>query len=159
MFHGVNKKGDYMKVADDVKQVIKPYIELLNQVLIDNPDDYEYKDWIPNCIECLEYAINTDKEIPKEPYNDLLGTINLLYEYFVNSKEWAYIELSQKFKTIYSGEQIGKALKLFADRLKEVNKEDETKRPDYVSFKDDNGNFKSTAQILEECREIWNNAR
>ena len=148
-----------MKVTDGVRQIIQQYIGLLDQVLPKNPqtiNDYELKDWIPNCIECLEWAIKTDKDIPEQPYNDLLSTLYLLYECFVKSEEWAYIELRQKFKTIYSGEQIGRALKVFTERIKEANREDETKKTDYVSFTDTNGNFKSVEQILDECANKWN---
>ena len=147
-------------ITEDIKQQVNLYIEFLNSILPDNPktiSDYELLNWIPNCIECLHFALDNDQLLKDKPslYNDTTSTLSLLYLWIVEGHEYAYIELSQKFKKICTPEEIGNAFKILSDRIKEANKEDETLRPDYVSFKDDNGNFKPIEQILKECHDIW----
>jgi len=149
-----------IKITENIKQQINLYIEFLNSILPTDPktsNDYELQNWIPNCIECLKFALDNDQLLKDKPslYDDIISTLSLLYLWLVEGHEYAYIELSQKFKKICTPEEIGNAFKILSDRIKEANKEDETLRPDYISFKDNNGNFKSMEQILKECHDIW----
>lgn len=48
-----------------------------------------------------------------------------MYECFVNKNYWAYFELSEKYKTVASPEQVGNALKIISERLKNYNAETE----------------------------------
>ena len=49
-----------------------------------------------------------------------------MYECFINKKEWAYFELREKYKTVPSLEQIGKALKIISERIRNFNAEEES---------------------------------
>lgn len=110
-------------MQEEIKQQVKSYIKLLNITLSDNPKHFELSDWIPNCIECLQFALDNEELLIEKPslYADTLSTISLLYSWTVENESWAYIELRQKFRSIATPEQMGKALKIMCKRLKEAN--------------------------------------
>ena len=110
-------------MPENIKRQIESYIKLLNLTLSDNPKYFELSDWIPNCIECLQFSLDNEKLLIEKPnlYADTLSTISLLYSCIIENESWAYIELRQKFRNIATPEQMGKALKIICERLKEAN--------------------------------------
>lgn len=90
-------------------------------------NQYPREDWIENIIKCFDYAVDENNNFPTDGavYNDLLNTIGLLYECFINKKDWAYFELREKYKTVPSSEQMGKALKIISERIRNFNAEEE----------------------------------
>lgn len=90
-------------------------------------NQYPREDWIENIIKCFDYALDENNNFPTDGavYNDLLNTIGLLYECFINKKDWAYFELSEKYKTVPLPEQVGKALKIISERIRNFNAEEE----------------------------------
>jgi hypothetical protein len=112
-------------MQENIKQQIEAYIKLLNITLSDNPKHYELSDWIPNCIECLQFALDNEELLVEKPslYADMLSTMSLLYSWIVEDESWAYIELRQKFRTVYTPKQMGNALKIMCERMKESRDE------------------------------------
>ena len=137
---------------DKIKEQITVFIELLSLAL---PSNYEYGVWIPTCIECLQFALDNEQLLNEKPelYSDTLSTLNLLYLWIIEEKEWAYIELREKFKKRYSPEETGKALKTIADRMNNESMDSISNENNIINFKDAEGNFKSTIKILEELSE------
>jgi hypothetical protein len=136
------------------KEQINIYIKLLSEV---SQDNYDFKEWIPNCIECLQFALDNEELLSEKPelYQDTLSTLSLLYSWIIENAKWAYIVLRQKFRTIYSPKEVGGALKEVANRLNKQKEELYTS--DYlVNFKDGDGNLKSVEQIFTELSEQWN---
>ena len=136
------------------KEQINIYIKLLSEV---SQDNYDFKEWIPNCIECLQFALDNEELLSEKPelYQDTLSTLSLLYSWIIENAKWAYIILRQKFRTIYSPKEVGGALKDVANRLNKQKEELYTS--DYlVNFKDGDGNLKSVEQIFTELSEQWN---
>lgn len=135
------------------KEQITIFIDLLSEISSAN---YEYEMWIPTCIECLQFALDNEQLLNEKPqlYTDTLRTLNLLYKWIVEEKEWAYIELREKFKKRYTPEEAGKSFKTILKRMgntKENTKENEV--DNFINFKDEEGNFKSTVQIFNELSE------
>lgn len=91
-------------------------------------NQYPREDWIENIIKCFDYAVDENNNFPTDGtvYNDLLNTICLLYECFINKNYWAYFELREKYKTVATPEQIGKTLKIISERLCNYNVENES---------------------------------
>lgn len=150
-------------ITHELKQKIDTYISLLNSYLSEynNPrklDYHELRNWIPNCIECLEFALNNEELLKEKPnlYEDTLNTIGLLYSWIIEEKSWAYIALRQKFRKVCSAEEVGNAFKKLHTKIKEEKENNmvcgENK---YVSFIDENGNLKSTVQIFKELSDAW----
>lgn len=138
-----------------VKEQITIFIDLLSDISSAN---YEYEIWIPTCIECLQFALDNEQLLNEKPqlYSDTLRTLDLLYKWIVEEKEWAYIELIEKFKKRYTPEEIGKSFKTILERMRRANENEvneANKGNDFVNFKDEEGNFKSTVQILKELSE------
>lgn len=136
------------------KEQINIYIKLLSEV---SQDNYDFREWIPNCIECLQFALDNEELLSEKPelYQDILSTLSLLYSWIIENAKWAYIVLRQKFRTIYSPKEVGGALKEVANRLNKQKEELYTS--DYlVNFKDGDGNLKSVEQIFTELSEQWN---
>lgn len=136
------------------KEQINIYIKLLSEV---SQDNYDFREWIPNCIECLQFALDNEELLSEKPelYQDTLSTLSLLYSWIIENAKWAYIVLRQKFRTIYSPKEVGGALKEVANRLNKQKEELYTS--DYlVNFKDGDGNLKSVEQIFTELSEQWN---
>lgn len=136
------------------KEQINIYIKLLSEV---SQDNYDFKEWIPNCIECLQFALDNEELLSEKPelYQDTLSTLSLLYSWIIENAKWAYIVLRQKFRTIYSPKEVRGALKDVANRLNKQKEELYTS--DYlVNFKDGDGNLKSVEQIFTELSEQWN---
>jgi hypothetical protein len=136
-----------------VKKQINIFIDLLSKT---SQDNYDFKEWIPNCIECLQFTLDNEELLNEKTglYRDTLSTLSLLYSWIIEDKEWAYIELRQKFRKIYSPKEVGAALKEFVNRL---NKQNEYLYADnsLINFKDNDGNFKSLEQILSELSQQW----
>jgi hypothetical protein len=140
-----------------IKEKINLYIEFLSNIL---PTNNDYEIWIPTCIECLQFALDNEELLNEKPelYQDTLQTLYLLYSCIIKGEEWAYIELRQKFRKIYSPKEVGKALKEFSNRL---SKQKEGLYPSdcLIDFKDHNGNLKSVYQILSELSEQFKNIK
>jgi hypothetical protein len=136
-----------------VKKQINIFIDLLSKT---SQDNYDFKEWIPNCIECLQFTLDNEELLNEKTglYRDTLSTLSLLYSWIIEDKEWAYIELRQKFRKIYSPKEVGAALKEVVNRL---NKQNEYLYADnsLINFKDNDGNFKSLEQILSELSQQW----
>ncbi len=109
-------------IYEETIREVKVYKNILQEVL-NEESDWETKDWIQNLINCFNYILDDSNNFPTEGkiYEDLLNTISLLYEWLFNNEWWAWIELRQKYKTSYSPEDMGKALKLISERLKAFN--------------------------------------
>lgn len=136
------------------KEQINIYIKLLSEV---SQDNYDFREWIPNCIECLQFALGNEELLSEKPelYQDTLSTLSLLYSWIIENAKWAYIVLRQKFRTIYNPKEVGGALKEVVNRLNKQKEELYTS--DYlVNFKDGDGNLKSVEQIFTELSEQWN---
>ena len=140
-------------MGNNVKSNIKQYINLLSEIL---PINNDFKAWIPNCIECLQFALDNKQLLMDEPslYADTLSTLSLLYKWIFEEESWAYIKLYQKFRKVYSGQEIGVALKSLLSKLND--REIEKRENDYlVSFTDKEGNLKSFDKILYELSQQW----
>lgn len=138
-----------------LKEQISIYIEILSKISSNN---HEFEIWIPTCIECLQFALDNEQLLNEKPelYSDTLRSLNLLYKWIVEEKEWAYIELREKFKKRYTPEEVGNSFKIILERMRSANENEvneANKVNDFVNFKDEEGNFKSTVQILSELSE------
>ncbi len=146
-----------------MEKIIDTYIKYLSKIL---PTNYEFESWIPNCIECLQFAIDNEQLLNEKPelYKDTMRTLQLLQSWIVEEKEWAYIELRQKFKKHYSPEEVGKALKHLLTKLQQ-NKCVEESQPLEHKLKNININlincetqgYKTPYEVLNELSEVWNN--
>lgn len=144
-------------IEDSVKEQIQVSIKMLNAILEEKVNDYELSDWIPNCIQCLQFALDNEDILIEKPslYQDTVSTLYLLSEWIVNNEWYAYIELREKFKTVFSGEEVGKSLKCLLNRMQELKTlSEEPALADYPIYQD--GKFKSVEQILTELGEMWN---
>ncbi len=132
-----------------IKKQINLYIKLLSELDI---NDFELKEWVPNCIDCLKFAINNEQLLNEkiELYKDTLYTIDLLYSWIIGEETFAYIQLSHKFRNYYTPEKVGEALKTIVQRLKKINEIEKINNDLLISFTDSNNNFKSTSQIFNE---------
>jgi len=148
-------KGE-TNIDEFVKERILASTKILNVILEENAKDYELSDWIPHCIECLQFALDNENVLIEKPslYQDTLNTLYLISEWVVNNKWYAYIELREKFKSVFSGEQIGNSLKLILNRMGEAKAENEEPEQ-IIPFTNPNGEFKSVEQILSELGDVW----
>jgi len=73
-------------------------------------------------------------------------------------EQWDEYDQYRKDVGLPSRSDMGNALKTIYDRLVASKNEEIKDNNDYVSFHDENGNFKSTENILKECRAIWEQA-
>jgi hypothetical protein len=144
-------------IDNQTRSLIIAAIKLLSGL---PPDDHEYLIWAPNCIECLQFALDNEKLLVEKPelYHDTLSTLNLLYLWIIEEKGWAYIELREKFKTRYSVEKNGKALKTIIDKINKENtnsvNENFSALSNIIDVQNQDGSYKSMYQILEELAEI-----
>ena len=140
----------------NIKDSIKKYIDLLSDVL---ETETEFETWMPNCIECLNFALDNEQLLIEKPklYEDTLSTLSLLYKWIIEKESWAYIELYQKFRKIYTGAEIGEAFKVLSNRINENKIRESTKESEnsLISYTDNNGNFKAVDQILNELSQQW----
>ena len=141
----------------NIKNQINLAIELLSSV----PLDYEYKIWIPNCIECLQFALDNEELLKEKPelYNDMLHTLELLYLWIIDKEDWAYIELREKFKTIFTSEEVGSSIKNILARMQKTNSNQNPINGgmcDLIKLKNSDGDFRGVFDILEELSEAWN---
>ena len=127
MLLGMIIRKDEIIMTDEFKQQISLYINLLNKTLPENTNTLEFHElnhWIPNCIECLQFALDNEELLKDKPslFNDTVETVHLLYAWITNqsSGDYAYIILRKKFGKIYSPEEVGKALSKLVERLKET---------------------------------------
>lgn len=135
-----------------IKKQINLYIEFLSTI---STNSFELKSWTPTCIECLQFALDNEQLLEEKPelYQDTLSTLQLLYFWLKDGEEWAYIELSQKFKKHYSPEVIGKAFKEISKRLAKLNNQDDidkTLEDIGVTLKTPDGNYRNTYDVLND---------
>ena len=55
-------------MTEEFKQQIDLYINLLNRTLPENTNTLEFHElnhWIPNCIECLQFALDNEERVAK----------------------------------------------------------------------------------------------
>lgn len=153
-----------MNVDINVKNSMKQYIDLLSDIL--KTDDKlvknEFEIWIPNCIECLQFYLDNEQLLIDKPnlYADILSILSLLYNWIFEGGSWAYIELYQKFKTIYSSEEIGNSFKVVFDRMNKnsIDKKQIKARlinNSLINYTNDNGDFKSLYEILSELHHAF----
>ena len=111
--------------------------------------------WIPNCIECLQFALDNEELLKDKPslFNDAVETVHLLYTWITNqpSGDYAYIILRKKFGRIYSPEEVGKALKKLVGRLKET-RDGVVGYQEHVKYQG-----KNLKNVLDELSQQWNN--
>lgn len=140
-------------MTNEIKQFINNAIELLNAT---SKEDYELQHWTPNCIECLQFALDNEQLLIDKPslYYDTIDTLNLLHSWIMEESKFAYIILRKKFGKIYSPTEIGNAFRIISDRLKAEN--NKSNNNELINCVDDDGNFKSLEKILNECSQIWN---
>lgn len=140
-------------MTNEVKQFINNAIELLNAT---SKEDSDLQHWIPNCIECLQFALDNEQLLIDKPslYDDTIDTLKLLHTWMFEESQYAHIILRKKFGKIYSPEEVGNALKLISDRLKAEHSKNDSN--ELISYVDDNGNYKSIEQILNELSQLWN---
>ena len=126
--------------------------------------NYEYESWVPNCIECLQFALDNEQLLKEKPelYQDTLSTLCLLYSWIIEEHGWAYVELREKFKTWYTSKEAGKSLKNMLDIL---NKQDENeelidetenmlKKYDKTIYTE-KGEYKAFIEVLDMLSEVW----
>jgi hypothetical protein len=144
-------------IEDSVKEQIQASIKMLNVILEEKVNDYELSDWIPNCVQCLQFALDNEDILIEKPslYQDTVSTLYLLSEWIVNNEWYAYIELREKFKTVFSGEQVGTSLKCILNRMQELKTLSEEQKT-IIPFTNPDGEFKSVEQILTELGDMWN---
>ena len=137
----------------DIRNDIELYINLLSKTL---DTDGDYQIWMPNCIECLQFALDNEQLLSEKPslYDDTLHTLALLYSWIFKNDTFAYVLLKQKFRKIYSGKEIGNAFKLLFERM---NTENTTQKQcdDLLDFIDKNGEMKSLESIFGELNKQW----
>lgn len=104
----------------DIQKSIIMWREVLYDILNRGTND-ETKDWIQNLIKCFDYALEEKKNFPTEGevFNDLLKTFHLLYKWIVEKEDWAWLELREKYKTVYSAKEVGNALREISGRLRQ----------------------------------------
>lgn len=148
-----------------VKKQINLYIELLSKISL----DYEYESWIPNCIECLQFALDNEQLLKEKPelYQDTLSTICLLYSWIVEERGWAYIELREKFKTWYMSEEAGKSLRHMLEIFNKQDENEESIDRELIDTTENilqkynktiytgSGEYKPIIEILDMLSEIW----
>lgn len=141
----------------DIKNNIEQYIVLLSDVLkTDNKlAKIEYETWIPNCIECLKFALDNEQLLIDKPnlYKDNLTTLSLLYNWIFEEKSWAYIELYQKFRKIYTGKECGEAFKILFNRMSKS--EIKPLESSSINYTNSEGKIKSLSQILNDLSQQW----
>ena len=116
---------------------------------------HELNHWIPNCIECLQFALDNEDMLKDKPslFNDIVKTVHLLYVWMTNqsSGDYAYIILRKKFGKIYSPKEVGIALKKFVGRLKET-KDEVVEYQEHIKYQE-----KNLKNVLDELSQQWNN--
>ena len=136
---------------------VKNTIGLLIRLLSETPQkNSPFETWIPNCIECLQFALDNEQLLIDKPslYEDALSTIYLLREWIFEDSKYAYLILERKFRKVCTAEEVGNAFKILNKRMQdEANKKVDNN--DFISFTDESGNFKSTSQILSELSSKW----
>ena len=139
-------------MTDEIRSQISNCIKLIDS---QPKGDYELNSWIPTCIECLNFALNNEQLLNEKPelYKDTLSTLSLLYSWIVENKEWAYIELRQKFRRVSTPEEVGNAFKLLFDKF---NKKKNQTTQIATEFRENNGYYKSTYRVLNELSDMWN---
>lgn len=144
------------------KEIARTWTTTLNDILVQNTKNFYYSelsDWVKNCITCLQFAIDNETILQEKPslYEDTIRTFGLLYSWLIEDKEWAYIELRQKFRTIYNAKQTGEALRNL------LNKMQQSKEPDEDQLHNEFNNIgidfrnKSFVDILYEMSNKWQN--
>ena len=111
-------------IKQEVKDVMVFYNTELKEFsasLSDTISDHKTKDWINNLIKTFEYALDDSNNFPCEGsvYNDLLYTLELLYQWMVKGNEYVSVELYNKYRTVFTAGEIGKAMKVLCDRMAE----------------------------------------
>ena len=145
-------------MTEEFKQQIRLYINLLNKTLPENTNTLEFHElnhWIPNCTECLQFALDNEKLLKDKPslFNDTVETVHLLYEWITNqsSGDYAYIILRKKFGRIYSPGEVGVALKKLVGRLKET-RDEVVEYQEHIKYQG-----KNLKNVLDELSQKWNN--
>ena len=84
-------RKDVININDELKKQIQIYINILNGILEDNVDKsksayHELRHWIPNCIECLQFAADNESLLEEKPslLYDTIDTIDLLYGWLLS---------------------------------------------------------------------------
>jgi len=154
----LSTRKDAVKITEEFKKQISLYINLLNKTLPENTNTLEFHElnhWIPNCIECLQFALDNEELLKDKPslFNDAVETIHLLYAWITNqsSGDYAYIILRKKFGKIYSPKEVGTALKKLVGRLKETGSA-VVEHPEHIEYQG-----KSLKNALDELSQQWNN--
>lgn len=140
-------------IIKEFKQQIRLYIDLLNKALPENKNSLEYHElnhWIPNCIKCLQFALDNEELLKEKPslFNDMVDTIYLLHAWIFEDDSYAYIILKKKFGRVYTPEEVGNAFKKLAERLKET-------RDEVVDYQNEYQG-KNLKDILEDLSKQWN---
>lgn len=110
-------------MTSDEKAIINLYIETLNTFLLRNKESDDLECWIPNCIKCLQFAVDNESTINENIsfYNDILNTLYLLKIWIFENCEYAYMILLNKYKTTFTPEEAGNAFKKILERMKGDN--------------------------------------
>lgn len=139
----------------DVQKSIIIWREVLCDILNRDTND-ETKDWIKNLIKCFDYALDEKNNFPTEGevFNDLLKTFHLLYKWIVEKKDWAWLELREKYKTVYSSEEVSNALRKISSRLSQsINEEIES-----VLGLDNTYSTISVEEFIKTLSEQWSSS-
>lgn len=122
--------------------------------------DYELLDWIPNGIKCLQFALDNEVLLKEQPslYQDTLGTISLIHAWVTDADNYSYIILRKKFQTTRTPEEVGNAFKSLLHKMQTHNSKinDSEKVNNLIDVIDEDGNFKSTYEVLNELSVKWN---
>ena len=83
----------------NIKNILNSFIKLLSET---PQKDSPFETWIPNCIECLQFALDNEQLLIDKPslYEDTLSTIYLLREWIFEDSKYAYLILERKFRKV-----------------------------------------------------------
>jgi len=110
----------------EYKNIMKSWIEILTCILDENINNYELTDWVKNCIDALQFALNNENIIEENInlYNDLINIINMLHSWIIEKEDYMYISLRQKFKSVYTAEQVGQSLKCMLNKIEQYKNQE-----------------------------------
>jgi len=76
----------------DIKNLLKQYIKLLSDTLETSKKltKIEFQAWMPNCIKCLQFALDNEQLLIKKTslYEDTLTNIALIYNWNLEKNIW-----------------------------------------------------------------------
>ena len=106
-------------MTDNLRELIVCNIDALRVVKNNGFDEA----WVDECGKTLQYILDNESILdnPDFPVDDLYLTFHLIHDWLINEDYGAYVELSQKYKPVFSPEQAGIAFKKIAERMRSLD--------------------------------------